>query len=327
MVKYKEFIEYYFRIKTKGGELVPFIFNNVQDVYYKELLKDYPNLKGIRENILKARKEGFSSLVAGIFTTDFILSGLKQIPITSSQVTAHREADVKPHFNRINLFLESWLEKINRNRKQFLVVDNQTSYIKNIAGAEFSVGMAGAKAMGRGGDTLNLHWTEIGFYPNTPIINAEELVIGAEKQVPQGLGKIFRESTGNVVGDFWNEEYWRGTEVNGKRESNFRSRFFPWFDFDEYQMPCPPAYKEFLPYEKDMRRLYSLNNNQVYWYHLENKSVKDQNKFRREHPCSEQEAFLSGGSCFFDIATLNWYLSKTKEPIKEGFLAPDGQFI
>lgn len=326
MINYKNFIEHYFKIKNKKGVIVPFIFNNVQNVYYEILKKDYPTLKGIRENILKARKEGFSSLVAGIFTVDFILSGLKKIPITSSQVTAHREADVKPHFNRINLFLESWLEKEKIQRKQFLVIDNQTSYIKNISGAEFSVGMAGAKAMGRGGDTLNLHWTEIGYYPNTDIINAEDLVVGAEKQVPLGLGKIFRESTGNVVGDFWNEEYWRGIEADGKRESNFRSRFFPWFDFKEYQVPCPPGYKEFTPYEKDMRPMYSLTNDQVYWYHLENKSVKDKNKFRREHPCNEQEAFLSGGSCFFDLQALNWYLKKTKKPVKEGWLAPNGQF-
>jgi hypothetical protein len=327
MVNYKGFIEHYFKIKNKEGVIVPFKFNNVQNVYYETLLKDYPSLKGIRENVLKARKEGFSSMIAGIFTTDFILSGLKKIPITSSQVTAHREADVKPHFNRINLFLESWLEKKKIKRKQFLVVDNQTSYIKNITGTEFSVGTAGAKAMGRGGDTLNLHWTEIGYFPNTPIINAEDLVIGAEKQVPLGLGKIFRESTGNVVGDLWNKEYWRGKEVNGKRESNFRSRFFPWFDFEEYQVPCPPGYKEFTHYENEMRAMYGLTNDQVYWYHLENKSVSDSNKFKREHPCNEREAFLSGGSCFFDIATLNWYLDRIKEPEEEGFLAPSGVFI
>lgn len=304
---------------------MPFIFNNVQNFYYDILLKDYPELIGIRENILKARKEGFSSIIAGIFTVDFILSGLKKIPITSSQVTAHREKDVKPHFNRINLFLESWMEKEKYPRKLFLKVDNETSYLKNIADAEFSVGTAGAKAMGRGGDTLNLHWTEIGFYPNTPIINAEELVIGSEKQVPLGIGKIFRESTGNVVGDFWYDEYNRGVEKDGKRESNFRSRFFPWFNFDEYQVPCPPAFK-FLPNELEIRKFYHLNSDQLYWYHLENKSVKDKNKFRREMPCTAQEAFLSGGSCFFDLATLRWYLGKVKKPLQEGWLAPDGMF-
>ena len=68
MINYKGFIEHYFKIKNKEGNVVPFIFNNVQDVYYEILLKDYSGLKGIRENILKARKEGFSSLVAGIFT-------------------------------------------------------------------------------------------------------------------------------------------------------------------------------------------------------------------------------------------------------------------
>ncbi len=77
MINYKGFIEYYFKIKDKAGNVVPFIFNNVQNKYYDILKKEYSTLRGIRENILKARKEGFSSLVAGIFTTDFILSGLK----------------------------------------------------------------------------------------------------------------------------------------------------------------------------------------------------------------------------------------------------------
>jgi len=326
MIDYKAVIEYYFKIKNKEGKIVPFIFNDVQDSYYLLLLKDYPNLAGIRENILKARKEGFSSLVAAIFTVDFISSGLKKIPVISSQVIAHREADVKPHFNRINLFLESWMDKQKIERKKFLKIDNETSYLKNIADAEFSVGTAGAKAMGRGGDTLNLHWTEIGFYPNTPIINAEDLVVGAEKQVPLGIGKIFRESTGNVIGDFWNDEYNRGLEKDGVRESNFRSRFFHWFAHKEYRVPCPPAFK-FSINELEIRSAYQVDSDQLYWYHLESKSVKDVNKFRREHPCSEQEAFLSGGSCFFDLATLRWYLSKVKKPIREGYLSPSGEWI
>lgn len=322
-ILYKQFIEHYFQIKNKEGKIVPFKFNNIQSEYYEILKKDYPNFQGIRENVLKARKEGFSSMIEGIFTVDFIMSGRKKINLTSSQVTPHREKDVKPHFNRINLYLESWLQKYKIDRKQFLTVDNESSYIKNIAGAEFSVGTAGARAQGRGGDTLNLHWTEVGFYPNTPILNAEDLVIGAEEQVPLGIGKIFRESTGNVVGDFWNEEYNRGKTNN----SNFKSRFFAWFDFKENSKISPPGFKDFTPYENEMRKQYNLDNNQVYWYHLKSKGVKDPNKFRREHPCNDREAFLSGGHCFFDLQTLNWYLEKTKEPIQTGFLAPDGSFV
>ncbi len=145
--------------------------------------------------------------------------------------------------------------------------------------------------------------------------------------MPLGLGKIFRESTGNVVGDFWSSEYDRGLTKDGVRDSTFISRFFPWFNMNEYRKPCPSGFKDFSPYENEMREIYSLDNDQVYWYHLESKSVKDKNKFRREHPCNAQEAFLSGGSCFFDLTTLRWYLKKTKEPIQTGILAPDGSFI
>ena len=107
MINYKNFIQDHYKIKTKEGVVVSFILNNVQNTYYDMLKKDYPNFKGIRENVLKSRKEGFSSLIEAIFTTDFIQSGLTNIPITSSQVISHKSEEVKPHFNRINLFLEN----------------------------------------------------------------------------------------------------------------------------------------------------------------------------------------------------------------------------
>ena len=330
MINYKAFIEKYFKIKNKAGEIVPFIFNPTQNFYYDLLKKDYSDLTNIRENILKARREGFSSFWEGIFTTDFILGTIGLAPIISGQVVSHKDVETKPHFQRVDLFLNSYLYKKKIERKDFLDIDNQTSYIKSRTGPELFIGSAGAKVLGRGGDTLNLLFTEVGFYPNTPIINAEDLVTGAEQQVPMGMGKIIRESTGNVVGDFYYEEWYRGMSewcsVEEEKISPFISRFFPWFVHKEYRVPCPPAFK-FSPDELEIRLLYHLDSDQLYWYHLKKRSIKDINKFRREYPNNPVEAFLSGGSCFFDLQTLNWYLSKTKKPIKHGYLAPDGGWI
>ncbi len=326
MIDYKGFIETYFRIKSKEGKIVPFIFNPTQNLYYDQLKKDYKDFANIRENILKARKEGFSSFWEGIFTTDFIMGTVGNGPIISGQIVSHKDKETRPHFQRIDLFLDSYLDIKKVLRKDFLAVDNKTSYIESRRGLELFVGSAGAKVLGRGGDLHNLLWTEIAFYPNTPIINAEDLVTGAEQEVPMGIGKIVRESTGNIVGDYFHEEWNRGIGEWGKGESSFISRFFPWFIHKEYVRPCPPAFK-FLPDEIEIRQAYSLNSNQLYWYHLKKKGIKDINKFRREYPNNPVEAFLSGGSCFFDLQTLNWYLSKTKKPVKEGYLAPDGGWI
>lgn len=330
MINYKGFIEKYFKIKDKSGVIVPFIFNPTQDSYYKLLKETYPTLTNIRENVLKARREGFSSFWEAMFTTDFILGSTGLAPIISGQIISHKEAETKPHFQRVDLFLNSYLYIKKIQRKSFLSIDNNTSYIRSKTGSELFVGSAGAKVLGRGGDTLNLLFTEVGFYPNTPIISAEDLVTGAEQQVPLGMGKIIRESTGNVVGDFYHEEWYRGMsewcDVEEQERSLFYSRFFPWFTHREYREPCPPAFK-FSPDELEIRSLYKLDSDQLYWYHLKKKSIKDINKFRREYPNSPTEAFLSGGSCFFDVQTLNWYLGKTKKPIQTGYLAPSGEFI
>lgn len=278
-IRYKEFIENYFLIKSKEGKIVPFIFNPTQQLYYQQLQKDYPGLVGVRDNILKARREGFSSFWEAIFTVDFIMGTIGNGPIISGQIVSHKLEEVKSHFQRVDMFLNSYLDKNKVSRKVFLEVDNKTSYIKSRMGTELFVGSAGAKVLGRGGDTQNLLWTEIAFYPNTPIINAEDLVIGAEQQVPMGKGKIVRESTGNVVGDFFYEEWNRGD----KKESPFISRFFPWYYHKEYRVPCPPAF-EFSPSERETREAYHLDSSQLYWYHLKMKGFKDKNKGHREYP-------------------------------------------
>ena len=327
-INYKGFIEHYFKIKNKNGEIVPFRLNPIQLLYFDQLEKSYPNgLVNVKENVLKARKEGMSSIWEAIFTTDFILGTIGKAPIISGQVISHKEKETKPHFQRLNLFLDSYLDKEKVNRKDFLITDNKTSYLESVNGLELYIGTAGAKTLGRGGDLHNILWTEIAFYPNTPIINAEYLVTGAEREVPPEQGKIVRESTGNVVGDFFYDEWHRGIGPYGKSESNFYSRFFPWFAFPEYVKPCPAGYKGFLKDENSLRTTYELTANQLYWYHTERRDVKDTNKFRREFPSKPMDAFLTGGSTFFDLDALQWYLSKTRAPKREGFLAPDGQFI
>jgi hypothetical protein len=111
VIDYKLFIEDCFYLKDKQGRLLHFGFNDVQSGYYNVLNADYPTMQGIRENILKGRQFGISTMWGGIFTTDFIYSALGDIQLTNSDIYSYKDEDTKSHFERVNLFINSWLIK------------------------------------------------------------------------------------------------------------------------------------------------------------------------------------------------------------------------
>lgn len=311
-INYKEFIQDNFSIKNKKGEIVPFILNVPQNMYWEELQKDYPDLQGIRENIDKARQEGFSSLIDAILTVDFIFSLIGEIPIIAGQIISHKDKEVKPLFERVDLFFNSWLAKENINRNAMLSQDNHSSYMRAQRGGELFVGSAGAKTLGRGGTLQNIHWSEVAFYPNTEILNAESLIIGAEQQVADNIGKIFRESTGNTRADFFAVEYFRGKEGLGE----FKSRFYPWYVFSDYKREVPADYVFPEEWQNKINK-YKLTPEQMYWFIRKVETAKDRKKIIREYPFEDVESFLTSGECYFDTESLKVYLDKAIDPMRE----------
>lgn len=323
MIDYKGFIEDNFQIINGKGEKRSFVFNDIQNKYYHQLQAEYgDNLTALRENVLKARREGFSSLIEGIFMTDFILSTLGQLPIISGQVVSHKADEVKPHIKRSNLFLDSYLEKKGITRKQFLKKDD-TSYLESVRGAEYYVGTAGAKTLGRGGTLQNLHWTEVAFYPNTEVLNAENIIMPAEQQVADGIGKIIRESTGNTRVDYFATEYFEGKNVG----SIFKSRFFAWFEFGAYRRDVPMGFV-FTEEHKEFMRTHNIDEKQMYWYiekvlRLRGANEKGEDKLRkakREYPTSDTEAFLVSGNMYFNSIAVENYLNKVRDPILDNLI-------
>lgn len=323
-VKYKEFIADCFYLKTKEGKIVPFNFNDVQSEYYSTLNTDYPTMQGIRENILKGRQFGISTMWTGIFTTDFILSAIGEIDLIDSDIYSHKDSETTTHFNRVNMFLDSWLLKsqggdylnpdhraeLPKLRQAFLKVDTSNLLIaKN--GTTIQTQTASAKVSGRGSTKQNIHWTEPAFYPNTEIMSAKKLMTGAEEQVPQGFGKIVRESTGNLAGDYYAEEYYLGKDGN----SDFKSRFIAWYSFKAYTSKAPvgwtvPDYYTHL-IEQDLATV-----DQCYWHYQKTRGLTDKEKLR-EYPTLDTEAFLFGGSPFFAAESIIAHMKNIKEPIKD----------
>jgi len=302
IINYKAFIEDNFLIINKEGKVVPFIFNDTQNYYWELLKREYPLLQAIRENILKFRQPGFSSFIDGIFTVDFIRAEEGKTPIIFADIYSHKDEETKKLFQRVNFFLDSFLNKYKINRKSFLDEDS-TGYIRGKRKADISVNTANAKVSGRGGTKQNMHFSEPAFYPNTAVLNANDLVLGAEQQVADGIGKIFRESTGNMIGDFFNEEY----EFGKTKGAKFKSRFLGWWLHKEYSLSAPQDWIPSDKYKKIMELGATID--QCYWHFwkVNSSKPKDREKIIREYPCDDIEAFLQQGKLYFNIEALKYY--------------------
>lgn len=326
IVDYKKFIEENFTITTTGGLVVPFIFNDIQNYYYELIQNEYGReLQGVRENILKSRRFGFSSIIDGIFMTDFILSELGEIPMTNSDVYSYKQDDTTTLFTRVNQFLDSYLLKSqggdyrnfeHRNaltplRKQFLAQDVRGTKIIGTNGAEYHCLTAGAKVSGRGGTKQNIHWSEVAFYSNTSILDARVLVTGVEEQVSSGIGKIFRETTGNVSEDMFGEEY----ELGKLPHADFKSRFLAWHRMSAYSEPAPEGWTPPAYYDP-VRREFNVSIDQCYWHFKKTRQLKSKLKLR-EYPTTDTEAFLYGGDPFFDEDALLLHMNAVQKPTWE----------
>lgn len=239
MIEYRRFIEENFLIDDpkKSGQLVPFKFNPVQEHYYEDLCRQYDIENNgvsipIRENILKARREGFSSLILALFAADDIL----QENPTESVVLSYKE-DATPVFRkRYRTYVLSYFAKyigyttediqkdiniLESIAKTFLSVDSSDIEMKHNK-AHFQCQTAGARVGGRGGVMHKILFSEIAFYQDTDKIRASEMIEATMRQVDIAAGWIFCESTENGSGTY----QYKMWDESKKGRSRFKNRFY-----------------------------------------------------------------------------------------------------
>ena len=301
-VDYKKFIEENFLILDRETQTpVPFRFNSVQQKYYELLFGTgaiYPAQEGVREIILKARQQGFSSFILAIFAVDFLTR-----PYSISICISHRVDSTQLLFKKVRFYIESYLGKVAKAQgfkldadtmRQFYKSDNK-GLIENATNhAMFYIGTAGSKVGGRGGSARNIHFSEAAFYQDTELITAQEIIVATAQQVPQGKGMIFIESTANGEGNFYHSEWVRAEE----HRSSYHPRFFGWQEF------------------------YSPT-----WVEEKRKEFPNDKLWKQEYPATAEEAFITSGSPYFDAEKLNEMLKVAPLPVEFGRIAPDGHFL
>ena len=228
--KYQRFIEERFLVlnstRSNPGveeqKEVPFKLNKIQTHFLSNA-----SAKAV---VLKARQQGFSSLILAMFTADFILK-----ENTLSVVVADVADNASDLLSRVKNYIKSYEQITNvkiplkyNSRKELQNLSNNSRYI---------IGTAENSNFGRSKTVSNLHLSEGAFYKDF-----DKILASAGTALAPG-GKFFIETTANGFNEF--KTFWDNSELD-------RTGFMPLF------YPAKNFYpKEFLEQERlRLGRLY-----------------------------------------------------------------------
>lgn len=205
---YKRFIEDNLSIVNKESKNVNFLLNKIQSKY---LLEDYTGT----DVILKARQQGFSSLILALFTADFILKENSR-----SVIVADISDNATELLDRVKGFLKSYEQR--NNVKVPLKYNSKYELYNEVMDSRYTIGTADNSEFGRSKTITNLHLSEFAFYKNS-----EKLFAGAMQAVVPS-GRVIIETTANGFNFF--KTFWQECEM-GERE--FKPNFYKASDFYE----------------------------------------------------------------------------------------------
>ncbi len=281
------------KIRTKEKQLVPFAPNPVQVKYLDILAAQYPSfrwregiytLRGAREDILKARQQGFSTLWLALYFLDTI-----NTPYTQSLIIAHDAPATEKLFKIIQRFYQHLPEEKKRPKKYS--TKREIEFSDSDSG--IYVATAGSQGVGRGVTVNNVHMSERAFWPN-----GDDVELGLMEAVPID-GNATRETTANGLNEYYDE---RQEIKNG--DSGFTGRFFGWNETPEYSLPVPPFGVELTAEETELKQAFGLTDGQILWRRSKTRTRKQKQKFPQENPLTEAEAFLTSGNGYFDNEVL-----------------------
>ncbi|GEM_PF-2831556 len=139
---YEKFIEQRLEIIDKQGQIVQFVPNGPQRLF--------ANKATGRDILLKARQEGFSSFIGGIFAGDFILD-----PNSHSVVVADVADNAIGLLDKVKFYLQSYEQKTGM--KIPLKYNSKYELVNEVINSKYQIGTAENTEFGRSKTIKNLH--------------------------------------------------------------------------------------------------------------------------------------------------------------------------
>jgi hypothetical protein len=309
------------RIRTKGGGLVPFQYNKAQEALGEVWDQLEREGKPVRIIVLKARREGVSTYVAGRF-----MHKLCTKRYLSALVIAHEDKSTDKLFKIYKLMYEQLPTAVQltdgtrvrvRPKKRYSTKreldfqDLNSDIIIATAGSDKGKQKQGKRGSGTGrGATLHLlHVSEVAFYPS----GKQTLVALLQTVDKSPSTAVILESTANGVGD---EFHGRWLDAKAGK-SDYVPLFLSWLTFPEYRSPAPSeGLGQLDTEEKRLKEQFGATDEQLQWRRetIRNECGGDPVQFRQEYPADDQEAFLVGGHPFFDYPSVVRARDKHEKP-------------
>ena len=234
-----------------------------------------------RIRILKARREGISTLIAALFFIDTYNN-----PERNTVIIAHSDDSALEIFALYKRFYEH-LPPEKKMRPQRAGADELFWAQTN---SRISVATAGSVDVKSGATIHNLHKSEYAKW------KGDVPAVDASVNIATQWGNIIEETTARGLNHFYQK--WQESE---RKENRYTPVFLPWFADPRNQTPVlePLVLTE----EEAARKLaYRLTEEQIAWYRLQQSEFKELTP--QEFPHSAEEAFVSSGNPYFDQAKL-----------------------
>jgi hypothetical protein len=273
-------------VQDMQGRLVPFAWNPAQDKLDHAVKKQRAAGLPVRLIIVKYRRVGFSTGVAGVI--------FKETPFIDGQsalIVAHEKKAVKdsifPMYDRFQKHFKPFmgavrLPRLTKDTEEGLAWENRSSIDIQTAN-----NLEGARSF----NYRRVHLSEYAYYRN--IRHFMTALIPTVPDDPDTI--IVKESTANGYNEFYDE--WM-LAVEGK--SNYLPIFFGCFDdpnnWKELTIDPEQFNRSITDEEWELIHKYNLYCEQINWRrHKLNEYNGDENLFNQEYPHSAEVAFLVSG--------------------------------
>jgi hypothetical protein len=294
----KYFIERSFSIVNQSSQEVPFLFNPAQAHFYEN--------KTQRDIIVKARKEGFSSLIDAI-----IAHACGTQMHTRAAIISHTDEGTGILLDKVKFFIETSKIRFKTSRSN----DNEIFFpdTKSVLYA----GTAGSKSYGRGSDLTILHLSESAHYAD------DKMITGIQEAMVKGRPTwIVEETTSLGAGTPFHQRWLRA--INQK--SGWKPHFYGWF-WDRLNQIAGAKPMALTDEEKSLKETFNLSWEQIAWRRWKLEEMADPTLFPQENPATWEESFLSAGGMVFDWRAIKKQEDNIQKPKWVGHIMDRGGSI
>lgn len=330
---YRKYAPALLKIQSVGdggqGALIPFEFNDVQELYQQVVEHIESQGRLIRLIVLKARRQGMTTMTTGRFYHKTTNAADKYSVMMAQDPDA---VDfifkmVKRYYNNLPEGLQPSTILNNKTLLEFNVSKEEREKGKRGLDGAIRVAAAGRENFG---SSMLIHFLLLSELAKYPAHIAKNLLTSLLQCVPDERGtEVIMESTAYGTGGEFYDRFWGARhryevylDETGKavfkvtindtadKDNEYSSLFVPWFAFKKYEREPGADFKR-TDDEEELAERFNLNDRKLAWrrWAIANKCDGNLNTFHQEYPSTAREAFLFSGVSAFD----NDKISKLKD--------------